>query len=494
MRRVKWLLVALAAAFLAGSGTWLLPGPPTFSSRLAVDGRPYFWAGVNYPYKTEQDFGANAWGYSGVAQPTTYKEIDTDFANLAASGVRIVKWRVFNDGRSGPLFDPNGYATGLDSHFYQDLDAALTLAHRHGLYLVLTLFNSGFWTTECTQQDVHLGGHADSIVDPAKREALIENAIIPMLRRIGSNDRVLAFEIIAEPEWGVVELNHQQDNRLKVPLADVRAFVEQVTAAIHYYTRALATVESNRASNMTVWRGLGLDYYSFSWYDWLQPWEPLNRPASSFHLDRPIVLGEFPSNGSKYYSLSQIYDIALKQGYAGAFAWSYGNPDEYSNWSNVADVYLEWMNTHWSVADVVGPARPPAAPVALKPPPYDFQDVKVSGEPDGLWLQAAVRVASPGTYHLQWFLYDASNGPGSAAAEQTLSFAGTPLQLTVPLGGIAQGKTYKVSMGVFDRGYHLIKWFDSVAVVQLAGGVPQLQTKVVEDPCGRETGPGAANG
>ncbi|MGH2457442.1 MAG: hypothetical protein ACRDIY_01080 [Chloroflexota bacterium] len=494
MRRVRWLVVGLLMAFLAGTATWFLPGAPGFSPRLTVDGRPYFWAGVNYPYKTSQDFGTNAWGYSGVAQPTTYQEIDTDFANLAASGVRVVKWRVFNDGRADPEFNANGYATGLDSHFYQDLDAALTLARKHGIYLVLTLFNSGFWTTECTQQDVHLGGHADSLVDPAKRQALIDNAIVPLMRHVGSNDRVLAFEIIAEPEWGVVELNHQQDGRLKVPLSDARTFIGQVTAAIHFYTDALATVESNRASNMAQWRGLGLDYYSFSWYDWLQPYEPLDRPAASFHLDRPIVLGEFPSNGSKYYSLSQIYDIALEQGYAGAFAWSYDNPDEYTNWGNVANIFLDWMQAHWQVADLVKTTKPPVSPVDLRPPPYDFQNVKVMGEPDGLWLQAAIRVALPGTYHLQWFLYDASAGPGSANAEQTLSFAGAPLQLTVPLGSLAQGHTYKVSLGVFDQSYHLIKWFDSVAVVQIKGGVPQMQTRMVEDPCGRETGPGAANG
>jgi hypothetical protein len=490
MRRVKWVLLLLAAVFAVAAASRVLPGPPGLSDRLIVDGRPYFWAGVNYPYKTSQDFGTNAWGYSGTAQPTTHAEIETDFANLAASGVRVVKWRVFNDGRSSPQFNQDGYAVGLGSHFYSDLDAALEIAREHGIYLVLTLFNSGFWTTDCTQQGVHLGGHADSLTDPAKRQALLDNAIIPMLRHIGSNPQVLGYEIIAEPEWGIDELNNQQDNRTKVSLGDVRALVGETAAAIHYYTNGLATVESNRASNMTYWRGLGLDYYSFSWYDWLEPWEPLNRPAASFHLDRPIVLGEFPSYGSSYYSLSQVYNIALQQGYAGAFAWSYGNTDQYSHWDRVANAFLSWMRGHWALADVVGPPSPPSAPVRLLPPPYLFQDVKLIGEQDGVWLQAAVGVAKPGTYHLQWFFYDATAGPGNADDEQTLSFSGAPLHLTVPLGSLPLNRTYKVSLAIFDKNYHLQKWFDSVAVVQVEGGVPRLQAKVVEDPCGRETGPG----
>lgn len=494
MRRAKWVLVLLAAVVALGTAARLLPGPGGFTNRLSVDGRPYFWAGVNYPYKSSEDFGTSAWGYSGVAQPTTYAEIDADFANLAASGVRVVKWRVFNDARTSPTFNQDGYATGLGDHFYTDLDAALTLARRHGIYLILSLFDSGFWTTDCTQQGVHLGGHADSLTDPAKRQALINNAIVPMLRHIGRNDRVLAFEIIAEPEWGITELNHQDDNRIKVPLSDVRALVGGITAAIHYYTSARATVESNRASNMVHWQGLGLDYYSFSWYDWLEPWEPLDRPASSFGLDRPIVIGEFPSVGSKYYSLSQIYDIALRQGYAGAFAWSYDNPDQYTDWAKVDNSYLSWMRGHWAVADVVGPATPPSGPVQLQLPPYNFSDVKILGDADSLWLSAAVGIAKPGTYHLQWFLYDAAAGPGSASDKQTLSFTGQTQDLTVPLGSLAQGKVYKVSLGVFDQKYHLEKWFDSVAVVKVVGGVPQLQSKVVEDACGVETGPGAVNG
>lgn len=488
MRQGRWILLLIAALLIVMTASRVLPGPAGFSTRLTLNRRPSFLAGVNYPYKSAEDFGATAWGYAGVAQPTTRAEVETDFTNLARSGVRVVKWRVFNDGRASPRFDSGGYPTGLGDHFLADLDAALAIARRHGIYLVLTLFDSGFWTRDCTQQGVHLGGHADTLTDPAKRQALIDRVIVPLLRHLGANDRVLAFEIIAEPEWGIHELNHDQDNRLKVKLGDVRALVRQVTAAIHYYTPALATVESNRGSNVAFWRGLGLDYYSFSWYDWMEPWEPLDRPASSFGLDRPIVLGEFPGVGSRYYSLARIYDVALRQGYAGAFAWSYGNGDQYSDWDQVANDFLGWINGHRGVT-FDGHVSLPVGPVQLLPPPYQLSSVSLQGAADGLWLQAAVRVAQPGTYHLQWFLYDATAGPGGANDEQTLSFTGKPLLLTVPLGTLADGRTYKVSLGIFDQRYHLEKWFEGVAVLQVKGGVAQLQSRVVEDPCGRQTPP-----
>src|ERR1043165_1136180 len=99
------------------------------------------------------------WGHSGVSDPTTYREIDADFANMAAEGVRVVKWRVFSDGRYGVQFDASGNVIGLDDFFLKDVDAALEIAQRHDMYLVFTLFSSGLWTGDCQSQGVQLGGH-----------------------------------------------------------------------------------------------------------------------------------------------------------------------------------------------------------------------------------------------------------------------------------------------------------------------------------------------
>jgi hypothetical protein len=148
---------------------------PVPTDRLTAAGQPAFWAGLNYPWKTGQDFGTGGWGHSGVSDSTTYREIDADFANMAAQGVRVVKWRIFSDGRYGLQFGDNGNVTGLDEFFFPDLDAALEIAKRHDLYLVFTLFSSGFWTADCQSGQVHLGGQASTLTDPTKRQALIDH-------------------------------------------------------------------------------------------------------------------------------------------------------------------------------------------------------------------------------------------------------------------------------------------------------------------------------
>jgi hypothetical protein len=218
-------VVAVLGVFVL-SGGWptVQPTPgalpriaaPAPTDRLMSEGQPAFWAGLNYPWKTGQDFGSGGWGHSGVSDSTTYREIDADFANMAAEGVRVVKWRVFSDGRYGLQFGDKRQVSGLDEFFLPDLDAALEIAKRHDLYLVLTLFSSGFWTADCQSGPVHLGGQADTLTDPTKRQALIDRAVVPLLDRVGASDRVVAFEIIAEPEWGITELNQEQDARIKL--------------------------------------------------------------------------------------------------------------------------------------------------------------------------------------------------------------------------------------------------------------------------------------
>src|SRR5215831_12004470 len=146
------------------------------ADRLAAMGHPAFWAGLNYPWKTGQDFGTGAWGHSGVRDPTTYQEVEADFANMAADGVRVVKWRVFSDGRYGLQVDDSAVVTGLDDYFFKDIDAALAIAQRHDMYLVFTLFSSGLWTADCQNGGVHLGGFADSLTDLVRRQALVDHA------------------------------------------------------------------------------------------------------------------------------------------------------------------------------------------------------------------------------------------------------------------------------------------------------------------------------
>jgi hypothetical protein len=447
------LIIALAALLVPQRAS-----PPGPSDRLP--GQRGFVAGVNYPWKTGQDFGSGAWGHSGVSQPTTYQEVDADFATMAAQGVRVVKWRVFSDGRYSPEFDQNGTATGLDQDFFPDLDAALEIAARHDVYLVLTLFVSGLWTADCQTNGVQMGGRATSMLDPAKRRALVDKAVVPMLRHLRGSDRVIGFEIIAEPEWGITELNTDSDGRVKIPLTAVRSLVGDVVTAIHRESRALATVESNRASNMRQWTGLGLDYYSFSWYDWLEPYEPLASAATNLRLDRPVVLGEFPAGGSAYYTLPSVLDIMRTDGYAGAFAWSYWSGDGFGAWRDVGPTFANWVRDGRPLGP--GDPTPPAEPTY----PYAYQDLSLRFDRGAVLVETTVKVASGEPVSARAFLYDVGESQPRQEVDMSTGQAG---RVGARFTNFSPGQPYRISLGLFDGGDTPVKWFNELATFAVQG-------------------------
>ena len=512
VRRGTWWLAgaALAAAAIVGmGGGWTATqqhmssvAPPRAArlvsrlvapaiavppgNRLTTAGQPSFWAGLNYPWKTGQDFGTGGWGHLGVSDSTTYQEIDADFANMAADGVRVVKWRVFSDGRYGLQFDANGVTTGLDDFLFPDIDAALEIAKRHDMYLLLMLFSSGFWTADCQGGSVRLGGHADTLTDASRRQALVDRAVVPLLDHLAASDRVVAFEVIAEPEWGIVELARERDARIKLPVAVLHDFVAEVTRAIHQHTRSLATVESNRFSNMQNWQHLGLDYYSFSWYDWLEQYEPLATPASSANLDRPIVLGEYPAGGSAYYTLPQVLDTAYSLGYAGAFGWSYWDGDRISHWRDVAPSFAVWVTDHWTDVSMGGAAHPAPGPIHEQRYPYSYQDLALRVDGQAILAEMAINVPSGEAYVPRAYLYQV--GDTQALEDVRLTAApGQPGKLAARFTHAIEGPAYTVSLGIFDPGGSLRKWFNDMATFAVVRGAlttPEVDTLATELGCG----------
>jgi hypothetical protein len=468
--------------------TFTLPAPETAPprDRLLTNGQAAFWAGLNYPWKTGQDFGTGGWGHSGVSDATTYREIDADFANMSAQGVRVVKWRIFNDGRYGLQFADDGSVLGLDEFFFPDIDAALEIAKRHDMYLVFSLFSSGFWTADCRANAVQLGGHANTLLDPSSRQSLLDNAVVPLLAHIGTNDRVLAYEIIAEPEWGIEELHQEQDQRIRLPGAAVRAFVRDAADAIHRHTRALATVESNRFSNMHFWQALGLDYYSFSWYDWLERYEPLATPASAANLDRPIVLGEYPAGSSAYFDVQQVLESASSLGYAGAFGWSYWAGDGIGQWREAAPMFSAWAAQKWSAINLGSAAAAPSSgPIRERQYPYTYQDLAVHLEGTSVVATLRINVLSGEAYVPRAYLYQV--GITQPLEEVRLAAApGQPGALAARFTQAVEGHAYTVSLGLFDPSGSLRKWFNNVATIAIDGGslsTPKIDPLVLELGC-----------
>ncbi len=339
MRNIQALALACALASGAAFHFW----GPHARRRPLVGGvrRPAFSLGVNYPWLDYgSDFGSSAWGHGGVSEPRERARLTADLARIRAAGAGTVRWFVMCDGRSAPEFDRRGRVTGFDNYFYKDLDAALDAARASGVRLVLVLFDYRLLDPETVIKGAALGGHAALLTDPQVRSSLFDHALIPLLKRYGSRPEIKAWEIMNEPEW--------RTGAGGVPWPAMRDFVGKTAALVHAYASQPVTVGSASSAFLPLWKGLGLDFYEYHYYPELRA--SLSFDPLDLKLDRPCVLGEFPTAGP--LPPSSYLDAALRNGLAGAWAWSWRSGDAYSDMAGALLDFSDWRLRHAAVLRV----------------------------------------------------------------------------------------------------------------------------------------------
>jgi hypothetical protein len=369
----RWLLRALVLGVLAAllqsstSAFALAPG-----SRVPLLGGSYYLNGVDYPWVNYgNDFGGNAWGAYGVHSAGTKATVDADFARMEQEGIHSARWWVFSDGRAGITWDSGGMPTGLDSNVFPDMDAALALAQKHHVYLDLVLTDVSLIYRGSNLNGVQMGGRPYLLNTAAGRQALVGKVFDPVFQRYGQNPQILSYEVMNEPEWAITEdkaVNPSADQ--PVSLANFQSFVKQVASDVHSKTRSYVTVGGAASRWVAQWKGLGLDYYSVHFYDWMHPWADVDvydSGCSGLNLDAPVVIGEYPP-GSSVASFRQYLDNWLAGGCAGAWTWSFrgvdaaGAPD--------ASVMTSWNSAHSSITSIgSGPQPPTPTPVPPVPVP-----------------------------------------------------------------------------------------------------------------------------
>lgn len=290
------------------------------SAPIEAISQPPFLVGANLPWvHYGTDFGANAWRpEGGVAQPEERAKVDAAFAQLAAAGARYVRWFLFCDGRAGIQFSPGGRPLGLDGFLFNDVDAAIEIASRHGIRIMFVLFDFLWCDPVSTTRGVQMGGRGYVLADSGHRHALLDLVLRPLLERYADEPQILAWDVINEPEWiGTIDPS------------ELRAFLSEGVGLIHAITCHPVTVGSAGVRWRDRYTGLGLDFYQVHWYDNLKHQPSLDTPVSQLNFDRPVLLGEFPTKGSRR-THDDIVEAARAAGYSGAFYWSVLSNDECS--------------------------------------------------------------------------------------------------------------------------------------------------------------------
>ncbi len=329
-----------------------------------------YWHGCNYPWSTDgttvyygMDFGANVWG-SHLGVSTRRPAVALDFFDIATLGFTVVRWFVFADGRSGIEYDARGLPTGPDAHLFADLDAALEIASEVGIQLVLVLLDHR-WMFEGVPEmiaDPASGllleaklpdGRANILHTHAGRDALLRSIVEPLVRRYGLDGEradlgsaILAFEFMNEPDFVVEEWERDLSRHVARPLRfeTLADLVTTLSGIVHRHTRAFSTMAAARLHNLWAWNDevLGLDFVQVHSYPDTRhskrDGDVFGMPVTALGMSKPVVLGEFPGNAVQHHpvgavppptTLDDYLDFALKEGYAGAWPWSYSGTDAY---------------------------------------------------------------------------------------------------------------------------------------------------------------------
>jgi len=332
---------SLATATVSGPGSTIL-----------WNGANSYLFGANYAWQNcGTDFGTGGWG-----KYTDWNAISTDFAAMHSQGVSVVRWWVFADGRYSPDFNSDGTVSGFDSYVLGNIDQALQIAANNHIYLLLTVMDSTMWGGASYNGSVQMGGHSAIITSAMVQQTYLDNALKPLLQHIAASpnkNTVLGYDLVNEPEsqmsgyWGGSNL----------AAGAVQSFVQKCTSYVHSYSGGgYATVGAAKPLWVATWKGLGLDFYQIHYYSNYDgggtPGNALPTYAS-LNLDKPCIVGEFPTADSSYgltdtaaYSAQWYLDTIYKDGYAGALAWSYRVGDGVSNWSSFHPVFSNWAQTH----------------------------------------------------------------------------------------------------------------------------------------------------
>jgi hypothetical protein len=354
----RWFLVGILCGVLflsLGSvvGCSQNAPQPTRTRRFpAWESGDSFLLGVNYPWLNYgHDFGTTAWGHDGVSAEASKKQIDEDFARLKKHGARAVRWFVFGDGRASPEFSPDGYVTGFDQHFYADLEAALAIAQKHDVYLILVLLDFHLADEAKQVNGVQTGGRSEMITDAKKRQSFLDKALKPLLERCGEHPNIFAWEVINEPE-GAMDVPGGGWVQRPIGTAEMQAFVRDVAKSVHTHSFHYVTLGSASRRWLNQWKDVGLDFYQYHYYEKMEGEYPLDYPCADLRLDKPCIIGEFPTKGSQR-TMTQYLDTIHQNGYAGALAWSLRAEDEVSEFEAVSADF-----TAWAEADEVQIASP----------------------------------------------------------------------------------------------------------------------------------------
>lgn len=304
-----------------------------------LDIRKYpFYVGANVPWVAGHygwSFGVHPqWGagYDPKWMQQFLSDLDTAVPRDINVGI-LARVFVFADLRSFSF--SNGAINGLPDELLNDMIDMLDKAAKTRVKMVLSLL------------DFHVcDEHCAVLWDENNLRSLMNNAIIPFLKRINKHPAVWCIEPMNEPEWAIKE-SGRAFTKQQMGVWNAQSYSARVNAAVHKYTNFLTACGSGSAMWSSYWtdnalkgayssggNDVGFDIMMSHMYSFSAPnYDVFSRPASQFSNGKPMIIGECGKNDPLDYA-SKLRQ-ACELGYIGLLPWSYGASDGVASWEDI---------------------------------------------------------------------------------------------------------------------------------------------------------------
>ena len=346
---------------------------PAPKGGVTVNCKKRFTYGVNYAWSSfAGDFGGiPTWSQKGVAADKAART--TDLTDMKNNGVDVVRWWMFPDlGGDGVKLDSSKTPSGIGSTVVADINAALDIAAQLDLHIKLTLFSFDSFWNEFTDNGITFPSLQPIATDSIKRAALIKNVVIPIAQAVEASpnkDRMVAWDVINEPEWSIAAGSDPYGDQAFDPttsgsngktmatviFAQMETLVKDVVTALHGASSAQVTVGSAAVKWGKAWSHVGLDFYDFHWYGWVDQYFPHTKTPTDYKVDdKPVVVGEFPLNpssdstGQSFGGIAygKLVDDFLAAGYAGVQGWAFSETSTAFSWASGKANVKTWADAH----------------------------------------------------------------------------------------------------------------------------------------------------